>query len=99
MLIHKLKFLALTLLFLGAVATGAGYLTRSLAMNDEPRNVAAAPQPPVAAEPADANPKPAPGRMFVVGRVLDPQGKPVPGATVMVSARAKLSGVPPVSTE
>ena len=30
--------------------------------------------------------------MFVVGRVLDPQGKPVPGATVMASARAKFSG-------
>ena len=43
---------------------------------------------PVAAKPADANPKPAPGRMFVVGRVLDPQGKPVPNATVMVYARS-----------
>ena len=31
--------------------------------------------------------KPAPGRMFVVGRVLDPQGKPVPNASVMVYAR------------
>ncbi len=30
--------------------------------------------------------------MFVVGRVLDPRGKSVPGATVMVHARLKLSG-------
>ncbi len=30
--------------------------------------------------------------MFVVGRVLDPQGNPVPGAAVMVHARLKLSG-------
>ena len=37
MLIHKLRFIALTLLLLGAVATGAGYLTHALAMNDEPR--------------------------------------------------------------
>ena len=30
----------------------------------------------------------------MVGRVLDPQGKPVPGATVMVHARVKRSEVP-----
>ena len=29
--------------------------------------------------------------MFVTGRVLDPQGKPVPNATVMVHARLKMS--------
>ena len=34
--------------------------------------------------------KPAPGRMFVVGSVLDPQGKPVPNATVAISLRRKL---------
>ena len=28
--------------------------------------------------------------MFVVGRVLDPQGKPVPDATVAISLRRKL---------
>jgi hypothetical protein len=42
--------------------------------------------------PDESKPQPAPGRMFVVGRVLDPQGKPVPGATVMASARNKTSG-------
>ena len=61
-------------------------------MNDEPKITRPRDKPPVAAKPDDANPKPAPGRMFVVGRVLDPQGKPVPGATVMASARPKLSG-------
>ena len=42
---------------------------------------------------------PAPGRMFVVGRVLDPQGKPVPGATVMVQARVRRSEMPSVSKD
>ena len=37
-------------------------------------------------------PKPAPGRMFVVGRVLDPEGKPVPGAMIMVYARSLMVG-------
>ena len=32
---------------------------------------------------------PAPGRMHVTGRVLDPQGRPVPGAAVMVYAQLK----------
>ena len=95
MLLHKLKFLALTLLLLGAVATGAGYLAHALAMKDEPRKSPAGPQPPVAAKPDDANPKPAPGRMFVVGRVLDPNGKPVPGATVVVHARSLAPGLGP----
>jgi hypothetical protein len=31
--------------------------------------------------------RPAPGRMFVVGRVLDPKGKPVPSAKVLAYAR------------
>ena len=35
------------------------------------------------------NAKPAPGRMFVVGRVLDPQGKPVANAVTMVYAALK----------
>ena len=38
----------------------------------------------------DANSKPAPGRMFVVGRVLDPNGKPVPRATVAVYAQDRV---------
>ncbi len=42
MLIHKLKLSVLTVLFLGAVATGAGYLTHTLAMRGEPEAAAAA---------------------------------------------------------
>ena len=47
------------------------------------------PDPHQNATPEDAEPKPAPGRMFIVGRVLDPQGNPVPNAAVMTSVRNK----------
>ena len=96
MLFHKLKFIATTLVLLAAVAAGAGYLTRALAMNDEPERQRAVAQPQVAAKPDDAIPRPAPGRMFVVGRVLDPQGKPVPNASVMAYARSTAPGRGPV---
>ena len=43
------------------------------------------------------NPKPGPGRMFVIGRVLDPQGKPVPGASVMVYARSTVLRMRPAA--
>jgi RNA polymerase sigma factor (sigma-70 family) len=88
MLIHRLRFTIIAVLALAAFATSAGFLTHSLAMKDEPKKAPAASQPPLAANPNG----PAPGRMFVVGRVLDPQGKPVPGATVMVHTRVRQSG-------
>ena len=53
------------------------------------------PRPPEHAGPvttAKNEPRPAPGRMFVVGRVLDPQGKPVPNAMTMVYAATKQPG-------
>ncbi len=93
MLVHKLKLIAVSVVFLGAAATSAGYLTRSLAMKDEPVKTPVGPQPPPAVgtdRPAGGQ-LPGPGRMFVTGRVLDPQGKPVPDATVMVHARLKMS--------
>jgi protocatechuate 3,4-dioxygenase beta subunit len=51
--------------------------------------------PSTTAKADDANPTLAAGRMFVVGRVLDPQGKPVPGAAVMVHARDLTPGLAP----
>ena len=94
MLLHKLKILALTLLLLGALATSAGYFARALARIDEPKAAAAHQQAPPAPKPDNATQKPAPGRMFVVGRVLDPQGKPVAGAAVMASTLPKFSRPP-----
>ncbi len=85
MTIHKLRTALATLVFLAALGSGGGYLAWSLARGDEPRKA-----PDVV--PAPAAEKPAPGRMFVVGRVLDPDGKPKPGATVMVYAATKQPG-------
>jgi hypothetical protein len=85
MLIHKLKFIALTFLFLGAVATGTGYWTRSPAMIDEPRGAPASRPQPLAATPESA----LPGRMIVAGRVLDPAGKPIVGVPVDIIGRAR----------
>ncbi|MFI5459789.1 MAG: sigma-70 family RNA polymerase sigma factor [Isosphaerales bacterium] len=92
MLLHKLKVTVLALLALAAVATGAGFLTHSLAMmKDEPKRSPIGQQPAtLAAKPEGVSQAPAAGRMFVTGRVLDPQGKPVPNAAVMVYARLKL---------
>jgi RNA polymerase sigma factor (sigma-70 family) len=92
MLIHKLRFTLVTLLTLAACATSAGYLAHSLASQDEPKRQPDAPRPRVAARPVDTTERPAPGRMFVVGRVLDPQGKPVPNAMTMVYAAIKQPG-------
>ena len=85
MLLHNLKVIALTLLLFGAIATGAGLLSQSLAMKDEPKG------PPVV-KLDEPRRRPAPDRMLVTGRVLDPLGKPVPNAaTVMAYARGSRS--------
>ena len=75
MLLSKLRFVAVSCLLVGAVATGAGYWNYSHAMKDEPKGPPATLQPRLAAKPDDTNRRPATGRMFVVGRVLDPAGK------------------------
>src|SRR5262249_32921971 len=95
MLIPKWKRTVLTLLFLAAGATGAGFLTNARAREDEPKRPPAGPQSPGAAKPDDARPAPAAGRMWVIGRVLDPQGQPVPNATTMVYAQSKALGHSP----
>ena len=70
-------------LFLGAVATGAGY-----AGQPDGRQAGKPDPGQKSAKPDDPSPQPGPGRMFVIGRVLDPQGKPVPSASVMVCGRS-----------
>ncbi len=87
------RAIALTLLSLAAVAAGSAVPARS----DEPKVPLVNP-PSTAAKADDANPTPPPGRMFVVGRVLDPTGKPVAGAAVMVHARNLAPGRAPFTS-
>ena len=80
LLIHRLKLVAAAFLFLGSVASGAGFIGKASGRQT------GKPDLPIAAKADDAEGKPGPGRMFVVGRVLDPQGKPVANAVIMVYA-------------
>jgi hypothetical protein len=93
MLSREPRSFALTLLSLAAVAAGSAGPARS----DEPKGPSASP-PSTAAQADDANQSPAPGRMFVAGRVLGPGGKPVPGAAVMVHARNLTPGLAPFTS-
>jgi len=91
---YRLIFTAVTLVVLGAIATSTGFVSHALEKKDEPKRPSSVQLSPLAAKQPDPNLHPAPGRMFVAGRVLDPQGKPVPNADVMVSATLRLSDSP-----
>ncbi len=91
MLLEKLKAAGLALVLLASLAAGAGYLSHSLATPEDERRQAPAIPASTAPKPDDAQ-GPALGRMFVVGRVLDPDGKPVAGATTMVYSSLKWPG-------
>ncbi len=96
MLIHKLRLAAISLFVLAAVATGAGWLARSMAIQEDPARDPAARACELCAARRDSperrrSPISAPaGRMTVTGRVLDPDGKPVQGAVVDLMARPRM---------
>jgi RNA polymerase sigma factor (sigma-70 family) len=92
MLWHKLKLTAVSIMFLGVSAIGVGWLTRPLAMGDQHPRVPATTQAPVAAGSAGVASRPARGRMTIGGRVIDPRGKTVPNAPVMVYGKSKQGG-------
>ena len=91
MLVHNLKLAALVALLLGAAATGAGFLARSLALEDEPGKTPAVHQPRTEKGPDETKrgQDPGPGRMFVTGHVLDTAGKPAPGVAIDVIGRPR----------
>jgi hypothetical protein len=89
MLINNIRFTLLTLLALGAFATGAGYLTNSLVMMEEPKQAPAVRQKSTAKAVAQDRTATAPGRMTVAGRVLDVAGKPMAGVPVDVIGRSR----------
>jgi RNA polymerase sigma factor (sigma-70 family) len=88
MFFTKLKLTVLTLIVLGSVATGMGYLTHSSAMKDEPKPVLAGQRQQPAAKVDEPN-RAAPGRMIVAGRVLDPVGKPMAAVPVDILGRPR----------
>ena len=96
MLVSKLRLVVLAFMFVGAAAAGGGFVAQVLARQagkpDLQERQAGKPDLPIAAKADDAEGKPGPGRMLVVGRVLDPQRKPVTNAVTMVYAALKHSG-------
>jgi RNA polymerase sigma factor (sigma-70 family) len=86
LLIAKLRIAALTCLVLGAVVAGGVILGKANGRQAGKPDLL----PSAKSDPAVA--KPAPGRMFVTGRVLDPNGKPVPNATAMVYTISNVLG-------
>ncbi len=87
MLSRESRSIALMLLGLAAG-------TAALVRGDEPRGLPPGP-PSTAAQADDAGARPAPGRMFVAGRVRDARGNPVPGAAILVQARSTRPGRAP----
>jgi RNA polymerase sigma factor (sigma-70 family) len=104
MLLQKVKVTMFAVVFLGAIACGAGYAMHALPAfaqswkgesPGELRRMAARtePRPPELSQggspTGNKGQRAGPGRMFVVGRVLDPAGNPVKGATVELVARVR----------
>ena len=103
MLLSQLRVVALSVLLLGAMATGAGYWNHSFAKKEDPVKVpgedAARLASAVKSSTADKS-RPAskpdstnPGRMLVTGAVVDPEGKPVKGAVVDLVGRPRTAWV------
>ena len=90
MLLHKLSLLVMGLAVLGAA--GAAYAMRPMRMAQPPADPTAQRQQAGAPKHVEKPPSPAAGRMFIAGRVLDPQGKPVANASVMAYARVPRAG-------
>jgi len=91
LLVNNLRLTAQYLLLLVAAVTGAGYWNHSLATSDEAENPQTAQRSLAAAKPNDRGP--ARGRMRVIGRVVDPSGKPMAGVPVEIIGRPKAPAI------
>ncbi len=90
MLLRRMAVVAFALLLSGALVGAGSYLTCALARTSPPERSPVIQQARVQAVPKTDGDPPAPGRMFIHGRVLDPRGKPVAGATILAYARGKI---------
>ena len=94
MLLAQRNLLVIGCLFLGAIAVGSGFVGPA-----EGRQAGKADLRHGTPKADDAALKPGPGRMFVVGRVLNPTGTPVPGASrLWLASRSDGPGVATGST-
>jgi protocatechuate 3,4-dioxygenase beta subunit len=96
MLLHKLRLAAMSLLFLAVAAAGAA----SQSFNAFARSRAGEPLGEPLVKAARTEPRPPEQRMTVTGRVLDPEGRPLPNARIAVLSDRKrlvsdLDGQPP----
>jgi RNA polymerase sigma factor (sigma-70 family) len=89
MVMHKLRHVSTAALIAAVLALGAGILSQSLPARERRPESQSDRQAPVAVKPDAARTGPEPGRMTVVGRVLDPAGKPVGYATVELVGRPR----------
>ena len=92
MLCHKLRVIAMSLLFLAAGAAGARFLAQPLARSDEPKTTQVVGPARLKADATDRVPHA--GQMFVAGRVFDPTGKEMSGVTVEIIGRVREPWVP-----
>ena len=83
-LAQKVRVFAVSLWVLGAITTGAGYLTHALARNEEPAVPLVANRAVQPAQQQTGPPNPDAGRIVVTGRAITPDRKAVAGAHVAV---------------
>ena len=86
-IVNKVRLTALSVLVLGALASGAAFWNQSPAAAKEANHARSAQQSRTVARAEDRTP--APGRMTVDGSVVDPSGRPMAGVPVELIGRER----------